>query len=48
MFKNRLELLKFDANNAYYLNFYEQVPIVYIASLFLTFLNILHVWVFFS
>jgi len=32
-----LNLLKIDANNAYYLNFYVQVPVAHISSLVLTF-----------
>jgi len=33
-------VLKFDENNAYYLNFYvQEVPVVYISSLVLTFLK---------
>jgi len=37
--------LKIDANNAYYLNSYvQEVPVAYILSLVLTFLNILYVW----
>jgi len=39
-----LKLLKNDATNAYYLNFYLQVPLAYISSLVLTFFNILYVW----
>jgi len=47
MFKNRLELVKnLMQINAYYLNFYVQVPLAYISSLVLTFLYILYVWVF--
>jgi len=37
----------FDANNAYYPNFYVQVPLAYISSLVLTYLNILYVCFFY-
>jgi len=47
MFKNRLELVKYDVNNAYYLNIYVQVLVVCISCLVLTFLKTICMSVYF-